>query len=226
MRHLKLLTHFLEEASRDLDRMVRRDVVGAGLDVRLDPLRELILLVAAVIPRVRKDHQTIVHLAAEDSADALARLSHRIERQKIVLPNPIVVFEIGTTRVQMPRESVLIRHAKNHDATPVVLCEIDTLRNLAAGDGEEYGTATILARLFIIIQGMHSFKVIFRLNIDQFVSLDFLQYFHFIPLQYHVLHVLVACKEDNNSVRDDLGELDEQLALVLNVALVFALVKL
>jgi hypothetical protein len=67
---------------------------------------------------------------------------------------------------QVSTQSVLERDSEDDDTSPVVTCEIDTLRNLTSRDRKEDSASAIVARLLVVLESKHSLQVVFSLNED------------------------------------------------------------
>ena len=175
----------------------------------LDPHWELVHLVASLEPCICEDHHSVIIFASEYSTYTLRALPHRIESEEFVFSDLESVVQILHSRSQISAQCVLVWDSEHHHSSSVMSSKVDTFRDLTSGNGEEDSPTTIVACLFVVFKSKNSLKVIFRLDIDQFVLSDFLQDSHFIPLKYDMLHISIGCKEAHNAIGDNLTQLNK-----------------
>ena len=72
-------------------------------------------------------------------------MPHCIEGQEVVLANAVRLAEELEAGFKDAGFGVLKRHADAEHRPPVVVVEVDTLGDFAAGDAEEDGTAAVAA---------------------------------------------------------------------------------
>jgi hypothetical protein len=63
--------HLLKEAARNLDRQIDGQIAVRRRQNLLDPVRQLLAFVRLVVAEVRQDHEPVILLGADDSAQAL-----------------------------------------------------------------------------------------------------------------------------------------------------------
>ena len=208
-RNLERLSHLFEEICGDLDRDIGGKIRALRRELVSDPLWQLLEVVSALVALVCEDHLPVVVLGAENTADALARLPHCIERQEVLVTDLVVFLEELHASSQVPTQRVLERNAKDYDASAIVSSEVNTLGDFTSSDREKYGTSAIVTGLLVIFERQNCFQVVLSLNENEFVLEHALQDAHFIPLDNHVLHVLVAREEADHAVGDYPAELDQ-----------------
>lgn len=59
---------------------------------------------------VRKDHQTPIRFSSQYSPDTLSRMSHRVERQVIILLDSMVVAQEFESRFEDSTFGILVRY--------------------------------------------------------------------------------------------------------------------
>ena len=138
-------------------------------DELADPARQLVALVGAVVPLVRKDDDAVVRLSADDAAGALRRLPDGVEGEEVRLVDGARVSQELEPRAQHPAERVLEGHAEQQDGAPVVAVKVDALRNLAARDREEDGAAAAVARALEVLERHGGLEHVGRLDEDELV---------------------------------------------------------
>mmetsp|Transcript_20938 Transcript_20938/g.63025 ORF Transcript_20938/g.63025 Transcript_20938/m.63025 type:complete len:211 (-) Transcript_20938:1809-2441(-) len=183
------------------------------LEVCRDPAGQLITFVMPLIAAVRKHHQSVVRLGANDTAGALGRLSHSIKGQEVGLLDLERLPQELQPRTQYPGQCVLIGYAEHDDCTPIVAVEVDTLRDLAAGDGEEGGSAAAVAGAPEGIQRHAGLLHVRGLDEQQLVRHQLIKDAHVVPLGHDLIHVPVRHEEAHHPVRHHRCKLHQHLAV-------------
>ena len=115
---------------------------------------------------IGEHHEPPVGLSAQDTPDALCGVPHGVEAQELGFANSVGVSQVLQPRLQNAALGVLVwytgrvrmsaytqsartrRNAPEHDdRTPVVVVEIDALRDLATRNRQKHCSAAIVARL-------------------------------------------------------------------------------
>mmetsp|Transcript_25384 Transcript_25384/g.60425 ORF Transcript_25384/g.60425 Transcript_25384/m.60425 type:complete len:201 (-) Transcript_25384:1749-2351(-) len=194
----------------------------SGLQEVADPIRDLGTLVAARIPLVCEDHDTIIALGSNDSAQTLRSLPHRVEVQELRFLDVVVLAQKLQPCSQLARQRVLEGHTEKHHAAPVVTVKVNPFCDLAAGHGKEDGALARVAGLAVQIEGIGGGHHIRGLNEDQLV----LQYpcndACLVPFLQYLLEVAVRGEEAYQAVGDLLHQLLQQHPVVLYHAGVFS----
>ena len=81
----KRLRHLSQKPFADGEALVGGQIRVGVAQVLLDPLGQLAALVGPRVAFVGEDHDAVVRFAADAPTDALGRVPHRVERQKVVL---------------------------------------------------------------------------------------------------------------------------------------------
>ena len=85
---------------------------------------------------------------------------------------------------------------------------------------KQHSSSSTIAGALVILQTHFRLPLILRFNKHQLILQHFLQYFHFIPLQNHMLHVLVAGEVADHAIRYRRTQFYDEVAVVSDVALV------
>lgn len=183
--------------------------VGAEAGVALeqglrDPLGQLgaFLLEAAV----RQHHDAVVVLAAQHTAQALRRVPHRVEGEEVVLADAVRLAQELESRLEDARFRVLERHPDAQHRAPVVVVEINALRDFSSRDAEQDGAAAVAARRAIRFQRQRRFLAVRRFHQDELELPDLVQDAHALPHADDGFHVKIGGEEHDDPVRRDLGE--------------------
>ena len=192
----------------------------------IDPGRELLDVVSALVALIGEDHQPIVILGSQDSAHALRGLTHGIEGEEVCIADLVVFLEEEHAGAQVSRGGVLEWDSKHHDTPSIVACKIDSFRHFTASNGEKHSTSAIVTSLLVVLKSHDCLFVVFGLDEDQFVLEDALENAHLVPLDNHMLHVPVRREEANHAVGHDSTELFQEVAIVPNHSSVLSLLEL
>ena len=117
-----------------MDCDVRRHIFVAFGDLVFDPVRNLLEKVLPLITSIGKDHEPVVVLASQNSANALGCLSHSIKSQEVLTPDGILLFKELHASPQVSGQRVLERHTKNYHSSTVVIIEIHAFRHFSPSD--------------------------------------------------------------------------------------------
>ena len=90
--HFEILTHFFEKVLGYCDGLVDGYVIMPWLNMRLDPLRQLLLFGRARISLVCKNHETIIIFRSQNSTYALTGLSESVEGEEVVFPDIEIIL--------------------------------------------------------------------------------------------------------------------------------------
>mmetsp|Transcript_58760 Transcript_58760/g.136716 ORF Transcript_58760/g.136716 Transcript_58760/m.136716 type:complete len:347 (-) Transcript_58760:1013-2053(-) len=224
--HSLLLFVRLRHAEQEVPGCFHRYICGHDevprLNVGLDPLRDFRALVLPRVALVGEDHDAVVLFRPDDTAQALGCLAHGIKVEELGLSDLVVLPQELQPRSKLPRESVLERHAKEHDTAAIVSIKVDTLGYFASGHAEEDGSMSGVTRLAVQVQRVGCGNHILRLNEDKLVLQDPCDDARAVPLLDNLLQVAVRREETNEAVRHRLNEPLEQVAVVVHDAGVLA----
>ena len=81
------LRHLPQEPFADADALVRGQVGVGVAQMLLNPFGQLAAFVGARVALVGENHDAVIRFAANAATYALGRVTHRVEREEIVLPD-------------------------------------------------------------------------------------------------------------------------------------------
>lgn len=128
-------------------------------------------------------------------------LSHGIECQEVILSDLKIIFEELHASFEVAAQGVLVGDSKHYHTSAVMVCKVNSFRDLASCNGEEDCSSAIVTGLLVVLKSHDGLEVVFGFNVDELVLTHLLQNAHLIPLNNDVLHVLVGGEETNYAIR-------------------------
>lgn len=165
-------------------------------------------------PSVREDHDAVVVLAAEDTAQALRGVAHGVEGEEVVFADAVGFAEEFEAGFQDPGFGVLEGHADAEHGAAVMVVKVDAFADFAAGDAEEDGAAAVTAGRAVGFERQGGFLGVGGFDEDEFIFPDFVEGAHALPHVDDGFHVEVGGEEDDDAVGGQFAELEEDAAVV------------
>ena len=151
----KRLSHLPQEVLRLRHRHIRAEIrlrVQHGL---IDPFGELAPLLLEA--PVAQNHNPVIILPSQHTPQALRRMPHGVEREEIILPDPIVLAQEFEARFEDAGLRVLEGHTDAEHRAAVMVVEIDPLGDFAPRDAEEDRAPAVAACGAVGFQGQGGF---------------------------------------------------------------------
>ena len=142
-------------------------------------------------------------------------------------------LNVGHSCFHIAAEDILVWYSKHDHASAIMLAESLELVLLVGSIGhssscycEQHSSSPTVTGILIILQTGYRLDLILRFNEHQLILQHFLEYLHFIPLEDHMFHIFVACEVAYHPIRHRCAQLNDEVAVVSDVALVVSLREL
>ena len=149
-------------------------------------------------------------------------MPHRVEGEKVLFFDVVGVAEEFEAGFEDAGFRVLEGRAHAEDSPAEVAVEVDSFGDFAARDAEQDRALAVLAGGAVGLEREGGFLGVGGLDEEQLVVPDLVEDAHALPHADDHFHVEVGGEEDDEAVGGDLGEFEEETAVVADHARVGA----